>query len=166
MSTPTTNSELKVQRLEAQLAKAETALEAATGEHTSADAHADAVTPGGLTGYDSAILSGIRRKASPRRDEQRFNAYSRAADAQRKLDDLRNEVRRLQNRLDAARKEATRIPFTRDQLTGAVLVKSETYGWCKVRKVNQKTVSVDSGYSWADLIPIGQILEYRTAVQA
>ena len=57
--------------------------------------------------------------------------------------------------------EADRVKITRDKLEGAVLVRSALYGWRKVRRVNTKTVSVDSGYSWADLIPMDKILDYR-----
>lgn len=64
---------------------------------------------------------------------------------------------------EAARvEEADRVRFTRDDLTGAVIIRDKTRGWRKVRKVNQKTVSVDSGYSWADLIPFADVLDYRT----
>ena len=58
--------------------------------------------------------------------------------------------------------EQDRVKITRDKLEGAVLVRSALYGWRKVRRVNAKTVSVDSGYSWADLIPLDKILDYRT----
>ena len=57
--------------------------------------------------------------------------------------------------------ETDRVKITRDKLEGAVLVRSALYGWRKVRRVNAKTVSVDSGYSWADLIPMDKILDYR-----
>ena len=56
--------------------------------------------------------------------------------------------------------EQDRVKFTRDELTGARIVRDQ-FGWHKVRKVNTKTVSVDSGYSWADLIPLDKILDYR-----
>ena len=57
--------------------------------------------------------------------------------------------------------ETDRVKFTRDDLKGALIVRSALYGWRKVRRVNTKTVSVDSGYSWADLIPMDKILDYR-----
>ena len=56
--------------------------------------------------------------------------------------------------------EQDRVKFTREKLEGAVVVRDQ-FGWHKVRKVNTKTVSVDSGYSWADLIPMDKILDYR-----
>ena len=56
--------------------------------------------------------------------------------------------------------EQDREKFTRDDLTGAFAVRDQ-FGWHRVRKVNTKTVSVDSGYSWADLIPMDKILDYR-----
>lgn len=84
---------------------------------------------------------------------------------------IREELARLErDALDAWRRsraaereaEAARVRFTRGDLVGAVVVKSKSHGWRKVRKVNQKTVSVDSGYSWADLIPFADVLDYRT----
>ena len=57
--------------------------------------------------------------------------------------------------------EQDRVKITRDKLEGAVLVRTAVHGWRKVRRVNAKTVSVDSGYSWADLIPMDKILDYR-----
>ena len=56
--------------------------------------------------------------------------------------------------------EQERVKFTRDNLNGALVVRDQ-FGWHKVRKVNTKTVSVDSGYSWADLIPLDKVLDYR-----
>jgi len=56
--------------------------------------------------------------------------------------------------------EQNRVKITRDELTGALMVRDQ-FGWHKVRKVNTKTVSVDSGYSWADLIPLDKVLDYR-----
>ena len=57
--------------------------------------------------------------------------------------------------------EQDRVKFTRDKLVGAILVRTAVHGWRKVRRVNTKTVSVDSGHSWADLIPLDKILDYR-----
>ena len=56
--------------------------------------------------------------------------------------------------------ETDRVKFTRDDLRDAFAVRDQ-HGWRKVRRVNTKTVSVDSGYSWADLIPMDKILDYR-----
>ena len=56
--------------------------------------------------------------------------------------------------------ETDRVKFTPADLKGARIVR-DRFGWHKVRKVNTKTVSVDSGYSWADLIPMDKILDYR-----
>jgi|GEM_PF-4584149 len=56
--------------------------------------------------------------------------------------------------------ETDRVKITRDDLAGARIVRDQ-FGWHRVRRVNAKTVSVDSGYSWADLIPLEKILDYR-----
>jgi len=61
----------------------------------------------------------------------------------------------------ARQAEQDRVKFTRDDLRDAFAVRDQ-HGWRKVRKVNTKTVSVDSGYSWADLIPLEKVLDFRT----
>ena len=120
----------------------------------------ESATVGGLTGYDSAVLSGIRRKRNTKSDERRWSAYDREADASQHVADLTSKVASYERAWRHAVKERDRVPFTRDELTGAFAVRDQ-FGWHKVRKVNTKTVSVDSGYSWADLIPLDKILDYR-----
>jgi hypothetical protein len=39
-------------------------------------------------------------------------------------------------------------------------------GWRKVVRVNKVTVSVESGYSWTDKVPVDKILEHRSAQPA
>lgn len=70
-------------------------------------------------------------------------------------------VATLERILAAEIKEAERIRYTRDDLIGAVMVRSEIHGWRKVRRVNTKSVSVDSGYSWADYIAIEKVTGVR-----
>lgn len=147
-----------MERLESQLAKARAALERATTVATSTHAKSEAATPGGLNNYDPALLSGIRRKPNRKADSRRFNAYSREAEAQINLDRLRGEVRRLELRLVDAMKERDRPRLTRDDIVGARAVRTQ-FGWVKVRKVNAKSVSVETGYTWADLVPFEKVLE-------
>ena len=121
------------------------------------------MTPGRLAdgSYDSAALSGIRRKPNRKADDRRYNAYSRAAEAQKNLDSLRNEVRRLELELASAVKERDRTVYTAEDMAGAVLVRDQ-FGWHKVAKVNRKTVAVRTGYSWNDLIPVEKVLQFHT----
>ena len=54
--------------------------------------------------------------------------------------------------------EAARVKFTRDDIAGATAVRTALYGWRLVRRVNAKTVSVDSGHSWAVLVKFEDVL--------
>ena len=62
---------------------------------------------------------------------------------------------------DAA--EAARTRYTRDDLIGATAVRTRLHGWRLVRTVNQKSVSIDSGYSWADKVKFEDVLAYTKA---
>lgn len=61
---------------------------------------------------------------------------------------------------EARKREAERVRFTAADLEGAKFVRTRT-GWHEVVRVNAKTVSVASGYSWADRIDVGAVLEVR-----
>ena len=78
------------------------------------------------------------------------------------LADIKAEKDRIwrEQRVAERKAESERVRFTRDDIVGAVLVRM-VYGWRKVRKVNAVTVSVDSGYSWADKVPFDKVLEVR-----
>ena len=147
----------RVQALEAQLAAGQEKLSAATDAMTRERSRSDAATPGGLTGYDPAVLSGIRRKSSPKADARRYSAYTREAEAQLRLTRLRDDVRRLGNALAVAIVERDRTRFTRDDVVGAEHVCTR-FGWYSVVKVNAKTVSVTTPFSWTDKIPLESIL--------
>lgn len=56
--------------------------------------------------------------------------------------------------------ERDRQRLTRDDIAAAKFIRTST-GWRKVVRVNAKSVSVDSGYSWVDRISIDQVLEIR-----
>ena len=62
----------------------------------------------------------------------------------------------------ARQAEADRVKLTRAELVGAVAVRTSA-GWHKVAKLNAKTVSVETGYSWTDRIEFAKILEFREA---
>lgn len=53
------------------------------------------------------------------------------------------------------------VPFTPEQLAAAVAVRTST-GWHKVVRVNAKSVTVETGYSWTDRYPIDKILEVKS----
>ena len=52
------------------------------------------------------------------------------------------------------------VPFTAGQLAGAVIV-STSIGWHRVAKVNAKSVTVHTPYSWTDRYTLDKILEVR-----
>lgn len=59
-------------------------------------------------------------------------------------------------------REATKpVPFSADELKAATHVRLDT-GWHKVARVNAKTVSVETGYSWTDRYALSKVLEVRT----
>jgi len=119
----------------------------------------DAVTPGGRTGYDPAILSGIRRKPNAKADTRRYSAYAREASAYAEHAAATAAWQVAESRIAAlAEKEAAAdlvVP------ADARLVR-DSLGWHKVVRVNTKSVSVETGYSWTDRIPLANVLETRS----
>lgn len=69
------------------------------------------------------------------------------------------EVTSLRNRIAYAKKNAA-VPFTGEELKAAKLIRTSV-GWHKVVRVNAKTVTVETAYSWTDRYPIAQVLEVR-----
>ena len=56
--------------------------------------------------------------------------------------------------------EKTREKFTAADLTGAEFVRDDI-GWHRVVRVNAKTVTVTTAYSWTERVPIEQVRAYR-----
>lgn len=66
-------------------------------------------------------------------------------------------------RREAARKaEAARVRFTRDDIEGAIEVRTLAHGWQRVVRVNKTSVTVETGHSWTDRHPFHKVLEVRT----
>ena len=149
----------QMERLEAARDKAVRRVARAQVAVGKADHSVDAVMPGGRTGYDTAILSGIRRKHNAKADTRRYNAYDREAAAHRELDAAKSAMHTATIRVATlAEKEAAAdlvVP------TDARLVR-DSYGWHRVIRVNAKSVSVETGYSWTDRIPMSNVLETRS----
>jgi hypothetical protein len=57
--------------------------------------------------------------------------------------------------------EASRVRFTAQDLAGATHVRT-LLGWHRVVRVNGKSVTVETPYSWTDRVPVEKILEHRT----
>ena len=107
---------------------------------------------GGIPGFGG---SGNQRAA--RQVRSAFSSADRAwSEASEKLEYFTSKARGYQRRID----ERDRVRLAQDDIVGAQFIRTSS-GWRKVRTVNKVTVSVDSGYSWADKIPFEQVLEVR-----
>lgn len=69
---------------------------------------------------------------------------------------------RIEANKAARQAEQSRVKYTREDLAGAVIIRTAS-GWRKVAKVNAKTVSVETGYSWTDRVAFDKITDYRKA---
>lgn len=69
------------------------------------------------------------------------------------------EVTSLRARVAYEKKNAP-VPFTAEELKAARAIRTSS-GWHKVVRVNAKSVSVATGYSWTDRYAIDKILEVR-----
>jgi hypothetical protein len=68
-------------------------------------------------------------------------------------------VEALRHRLALA-VERERVPLTAVDVAGAREVRTRS-GWWRVVRVNARSVSVESGFSWVDRVPFGRVLEVR-----
>jgi len=107
---------------------------------------------GGIPGFGG---SGNQRAARQVRSAFE-SADKKWREATEKLSYYTDKARGYERRIQ----ERDRKRFEREDLAGARLVRSHT-GWHKVVRVNAKSVSVESGYSWVDRIAIDKILEVR-----
>ena len=147
----------RVQSLEAQLVNGRKRLADLTAQVEWITAKANARH---WTETDAAIGSGIRRRPNARADTARFTRYAREADAFVAYDVAVKHVTGLEMALLAAIVERDRVLLTRDDLLGAKHVRT-SLGWYPVVRVNAKTVSVSTGFSWTDKIPLEDVLEIR-----
>ncbi|WP_120338101.1 hypothetical protein [Cryobacterium soli] len=147
----------RVERLTAQLATERASLARLTA---SVEATAARKAAAHWTETDSATGSGIRRKPNAKADAQRYAGYDREALVSIAHADAVKEVARLESALKAATAERFRVLFVREDLIGVRAIRDE-FGWHAVVKVNAKSVSIKTGYSWNDLIPFDRVLEAR-----
>lgn len=107
---------------------------------------------GGIPGFGG---SGNQRAAQQVRSA--FSSADRAyAEAVEKLGYYGAKVRGYERRIE----ERDRVRLSREDIVGARFVRTLT-GWRKVVRVNAKSVSVDSGYSWVDRIDFDRVFEIR-----
>jgi hypothetical protein len=57
--------------------------------------------------------------------------------------------------------ERNRVRFTADEMKGARAVRDKN-GWHAVVRVNGKSVTVETPWSWTERIAVESVLEYRT----
>jgi hypothetical protein len=149
--------------LEEKLADAEAKVEKLGGRSDAARAASERATPGGLTGYDpgviSGVISGISGAGGAKQTSRRFAAYNREAAAAEDLRRAKADVAGAKYAIAKAKRDA---PITYDPaiLIPGSYVRSAN-GWHKVVRVNKTTVSVATGYSWTDKIVLGKIVEVR-----
>lgn len=107
---------------------------------------------GGIPGFGG---SGSQRAASIVR-----GAHSRADRAHREADERielwTRKVRSLERRIA----EAERVRYTAADLRGATHVRAAG-SWREVVRVSDRSVTVTTGYSWTERIPIEQIRNFR-----
>lgn len=140
--------------LEEKIEYVEEKLSAAQAAQVRADALGDRAHEmgGGIPGFGG---SGNQRAA-----QQVRAAFGRADRAAREADE---RVAYWEQKLSAYKRrlaERDRVRFTHEDIKGATWVRVG-YGWCKVARVNAKTVSVETGYSWTDRIVFDKVLEVR-----
>lgn len=81
-----------------------------------------------------------------------------ALDRYTRLVALRDRLRFQLASAEGREAEAARARLTADDVRGASLVRDKR-GWHKVVRVNATSVTVETGYSWTDRIPLHHVIE-------
>ena len=92
-------------------------------------------------------------RARERAFEQKITDAVDALAAERK--------RELEERRAATKAAHALIPFTEEELQAAAFIRDARGIWHRVVKVNAKSVTVSTGYSWTERIPRDRIREVR-----
>lgn len=144
----------ELEELKAKLSYAQKRLEAANEAMRAANRKDDAAHEmgGGIPGFGG---SGNQRAAQQVRSAM-GSAYRAWKDASERIEKWSYRVKRLESRIA----EIERVRLTREDVLGAVLI-HDGISWRKVIRVNAKSVSVDSGYSWVDRVSFDQIRAVR-----
>jgi hypothetical protein len=90
---------------------------------------------------------------------------ARAAATERSVDTALAEVRAEWQATAAENQAAYRVkfapvPYTPEELAAARVIRTDA-GWHKVARVNAKSVTVETGYSWTDRYTLDKVLEVR-----
>jgi len=91
---------------------------------------------------------------------------ARAAATERSIDEALAESKAEWESTQAANQAAYKlkfapVPFSADELAAARVIRTDA-GWHKVVRVNAKSVTVESGYSWTDRYTLDKVLEVRS----
>lgn len=106
--------------------------------------------------------------------QRRSWARRGAAEINRVVAEGKAQVAALEAERDAERRakvqdlrdaEAARVRLTHAEVVGAAFVRDE-FGWHRVVRVNAKSVTVETAYSWTDRIELDRIREIRRGEQA
>jgi hypothetical protein len=107
-------------------------------------------------------IPGFGRSGNQRAAQQVRSAFSSAdraySEASEKREYYKGKLRGYERRIA----ERDRRRFEQADLTDAKYIKTHA-GWYKVVRVNAKSVTVESGYSWTDRIELDKILEVGQA---
>lgn len=124
-----------------------------------ARSRAQAATPGD---GDPGVLSGVRRRPRLKVDQRRTSAYDREAIAVADLALARVWLADLeQAAAQEAADAAARASVDLSAITPGGLVRTR-HGWHRVVRVNAKTVTVATQWSWTERIPLTAVLEVQT----
>jgi hypothetical protein len=115
-----------------------------------------------LDGYTRNFLNGrgeivYSNTFSPASGQRRVQLDAQAAH-------LDEQIRYWNSVLDQARAAGTWTPVDRKEIRPGDLIKYRGK-WLTVVRVNQKTVSVETGYSWTDKVPVREIVGHRRGNQ-
>lgn len=108
---------------------------------------------------DHGILSGIRRRSTPTQRRKDAAAIDRRVDQAVAAVKAQQEAESAEASARYAER-AKPVPFTPEELNAARAIRTEI-GWHKVVRVNPKSVTVETGYSWTDRFALDKILEVR-----
>jgi hypothetical protein len=108
---------------------------------------------GGIPGFGG---SGSQRAARAVSGAQ-GRAFAAHIEADERITLWTGKIASLEHRIA----EAERVLFTSADLTGATHVRNGI-GWHRIVKINEKSVTVETPYSWTDRIPMDQVREFRT----
>lgn len=145
---------MELEELQGKLRYARSRLAAAEEAMRAADKKEEAASElgGGIPGFGG---SGNQRAARQVRSalDSSYRAWKEASE---RIEKWTYRVKSLERRI--AEKE--RVRYSAADLNGATLVK-DSHSWHRVVKVNAKTVTVETPYSWTDRIPLDNITMFK-----